>query len=119
MTDAQHLTADTFAAAVEGPGIVVIDFWAARCGPCRAMAPQVQRAAEKRPGYRFANVDVDREPALAARFGVGSIPTLIVICDGEPIAAQAGVVGADRLVETLDRIPAAPAGAASAQELAA
>jgi thioredoxin len=119
MTDVQHLTTDTFAAAVDGPGIAVIDFWAAWCGPCRAMAPQLQRAAEKRPEYRFAKVDVDCEPALAARYRIRSIPTLIVIRDGEPIAAQAGVVGADQLVEALDRIAAAPARAASTHEVAA
>ena len=60
------------------------------------------------PAYRFAKVDVDAEPALAGRYGVRSIPTLIVIRDGQPIAAQAGVVGADQLVEALDRIAAAP-----------
>ncbi|MGA2929155.1 MAG: thioredoxin family protein [Solirubrobacteraceae bacterium] len=119
MTRVQHLTTDSFAAAVAGPGITVIDFWAAWGGPCRAMAPQFKRAAQLRPGYRFAKVDVDAEPALAARYGVRSIPTLIVICDGEPIAAEAGVVAADQLVEALDRIAAAPARAAAEQEAAA
>lgn len=119
MTDVQHLRTDTFAAAVEGPGITVVDFWAGWCGPCRAMAPQLQRAAVKRPQYRFAKVDVDAEPALAGRYGVRSIPTLIVIRDGQPIAAQAGVVGADQLVEALDRIAAAPSPANAEQKVAA
>lgn len=78
MTNVQHLTTGTFAAAVAGPGITVIDFWAAWCGPCRAIAPQFQRAAQLRRGCRFAKVDVDAEPALAARYGVRSIPTLLL-----------------------------------------
>ncbi|HUO70640.1 MAG TPA: thioredoxin [Solirubrobacteraceae bacterium] len=104
MNAVQHLTEETFATAADHSGLTVIDFWAAWCGPCRAMAPQFEKAAELRPQYRFAKVDVDAEPALAARFQIRSIPTLMVLRDGEPVAAQAGVIPASALVKALDRI---------------
>jgi thioredoxin 1 len=111
----EHLTEETFEAAANRPGLTVIDFWAGWCGPCRAMAPQFERAAALRPQYRFAKVDVDAEPALAAAFGVRSIPTLMALRDGKPIAAQAGVVAAEQLAEALDRLAnAEPADTAAA-----
>jgi thioredoxin len=101
----QDLTETTFDEAV-ADGVTVVDFWAGWCGPCRAMAPQFERAAAMRPGYRFAKVDVDTEPALATRYGIQSIPTVIVLRDGEPVAGQAGVIVAKQLVAALDRIAA-------------
>jgi thioredoxin len=110
----EHLTVENHEAAVGRPGITVIDFWAAWCGPCRAMAPQFERAAELRPQYRFVKVDVDAEPGLAAAYGVRSIPTLMVLLDGEPVAAQAGLIPAEDLVEAVDGIEATLAFSAKA-----
>lgn len=104
MEKIEQLTKETADAALSRPGITVIDFWADWCGPCRAMAPQFERAAALRPEYQFAKVDVDADPAVAAEYGIRSIPTLMVLLDGEPVAAQTGVIAADRLVEALDRI---------------
>ena len=116
-TTIEHLTDTTFDQAVTD-GITVVDFWASWCGPCRAMAPQFERAAELRPTYHFAKVDVDADPGLAARYGIRSIPTLMVLRDGEPVAAQAGIVGAEQLVEALDRIVAAGTEATATRQAA-
>jgi thioredoxin 2 len=98
-----ELTAADFDTQVR-QGLTVIDFWAAWCGPCRAMAPQFERAARLRPQYRFAKVNVDEQPALAARFGVRSIPTLAVLRDGELVGQAAGLVGAEDLAKALDQV---------------
>jgi thioredoxin 1 len=106
MSTVKNLTQDDFKRALDEPGIMVVDFWAAWCGPCRALAPQFERAAELRPQYRFAKVDVDAEPALASAYSVRSIPTLLVLRDGEPVAIQSGGVPVEYLVRVLDRIAA-------------
>ena len=98
----EDLTSSTFDERV-GEGLTVVDFWAPWCAPCRAMAPQFERAARLRPQYRFAKVNVDEQPELAARFGVRSIPTLAVIRDGSLLGTAAGLVAADDLVAALDR----------------
>ena len=114
----RHLTDETFDGGV-AEGLTVVDFWAGWCGPCRAMAPQFEKASRLRPKYGFAKVDVDAAPGVAARYGIRSIPTLIVFRDGEPLAAQAGVMSAEQLAEALDRIASAPAGSAAEAEVEA
>jgi thioredoxin len=104
MSNVETLTQHTIADALGQPGILVIDFWAPWCGPCRTMAPQFERAAQLRPQYRFAKVNVDERPAVASAFQIRSIPTLVVINDGEVIGAGPGVIGADQLVGALDQL---------------
>ena len=119
MSNIETLTQDTITDALGQPGILVVDFWAPWCGPCRAVAPHFERAAEMRPDYRFAKVNVDEQPNVASAFQIRSIPTLVVINDGKVIGAYPGVVGADQLVDALDQIAPTPATEAVLQEGAA
>lgn len=89
-----HATDHDFDAVLAEPGIAVVDFWAAWCGPCRMMAPILDEIAIEQAdaGVRVVKVDVDQAPKTSELFGIRSIPTLIFFKDGEPLFEMVGLV---------------------------
>ncbi|MEU4681595.1 thioredoxin [Streptomyces xinghaiensis] len=101
-----ELTKDNFEETVTSAGIVLVDFWAAWCGPCRMFAPVFEKAAESHPDIVFGKVDTEAQPELAAEFQISSIPTLMAIRDRTVLYAQPGALPAPALEELIGKIRA-------------
>jgi thioredoxin 1 len=103
--NATHVTDDSFRAEVlESERPVVVDFWAAWCGPCRVMSPILEELAAERPDLRVVKVDADANQRVAAQYGVLSMPTFMVFRDGAPVGSIVGSRPKRRLVEDVETL---------------
>lgn len=99
----QHLTDSTFDAAICSAPLALVDFWATWCGPCKIVGPVVEKLADDYDGRALiAKVEADSETALSERYGITSIPTLILFKNGTEIDRRVGVVPESVLREILD-----------------
>ena len=105
---ADNVTEQNFDAEVlQSDKPVLVDFWAEWCGPCHAIAPVLDQIAEERDELKVVKLNIDEQPAVAQRYGVMSIPTLILFKDGEPQAAAVGAMPKSMLEERLGLAEAA------------
>jgi thioredoxin 1 len=98
-----ELSKDNFEQVVTGSDMVVVDFWAPWCAPCRAFAPTFEAASEKHEGVVFAKVNTEDEQEIAAAFNIRSIPTLMLFRENVILYAEPGALPPDALEEILNK----------------
>ncbi|MEU9670631.1 thioredoxin domain-containing protein [Streptomyces bobili] len=101
-----ELTKDNFEETVTGSEILLIDFWAAWCGPCRMFGPVYEKASARHPDIVFGKVDTEAQPELAGAFRISSIPTLMAVRDRTVLYSQPGALPPQALEELIGKIRA-------------
>jgi thioredoxin 1 len=99
-----NLTKDTFEKTILDGEIVLVDFWAEWCGPCKMFGPTFEKASEQYPNIVFAKVDTEAEPELAGYFQIRSIPTLMAFKEQIGVFSQPGALPEDALVDLISQI---------------
>ncbi|WES65108.1 thioredoxin [Microbacter sp. GSS18] len=100
----REITMENITQTIEDSDIVLLDFWAAWCGPCRMFAPVFEKASEEHPDIVFGKVDTEAEQQLAGGFRITSIPTLMAFREGILVFAQPGALAAPQLQQVIDAV---------------